>query len=70
MAILQPVEVILYNLKHAEVAEMADALASGVSERKLMGVQIPPSALCPEDAVDPEAGQPLCCCRKLRYVPG
>ena len=28
----------------AEVAELADALASGVSERKLMGVQIPPSA--------------------------
>jgi hypothetical protein len=29
---------------HAEVAELADALRSGRSERKLVGVQIPPSA--------------------------
>jgi hypothetical protein len=29
----------------AEVAELADALGSGLSERKLVRVQVPPSAL-------------------------
>ena len=29
---------------HAEVAELADALASGASGRKVIGVQIPASA--------------------------
>jgi hypothetical protein len=36
----------------AEVAELADALGSGLSERKLVRVQVPPSAL-------PVAGQKL-----------
>ena len=31
-------------IKNAEVAELADALASGVSGRKPMRVQLPPSA--------------------------
>ena len=60
----------LGNLQHAEVAEMADALASGVSERELMGVQIPPSALDPQNMAAPETGQPFFFCLKLRYVPG
>ena len=30
---------------HAEVAELADALGSGLSGRKLVRVQVPPSAL-------------------------
>ena len=37
---------IYYNnsVNSAEVVELVDALVSGTSERKLVGVQIPPSA--------------------------
>ena len=33
------------QLAHAEVAELADALGSGLSSRKGVRVQVPPSAL-------------------------
>ena len=32
------------NVKYADVAELADALASGASDRKVMWVQVPSSA--------------------------
>ena len=36
--------VALSNTKYADVAELADALASGASDRKVMWVQVPSSA--------------------------
>ena len=36
--------VALSNVKYADVAELADALASGASDRKVMWVQVPSSA--------------------------
>ena len=36
--------------RQAEVAELADALRSGRSDRKVMRVQIPPSAFSPGQA--------------------
>ena len=39
------------QLAHAEVAELADALGSGLSSRKGVRVQVPPSALDQEDRI-------------------
>ena len=33
-----------YHLSLARVAELVDALASGASDRKIVGVQVPPRA--------------------------
>ena len=44
------------NVKYADVAELADALASGASDRKVVWVQVPSSApyWCNEIDIVPE----------------
>jgi hypothetical protein len=50
---------------HAEVAELADALGSGLSDRKIVRVQVPPSApFCSK----PAETQVICSLEKSIYV--
>ena len=47
------------RLPFAEVAELADALASGASDRKVMGVRVPPSAPFTASPGVPAASRPM-----------
>ena len=48
------------ELADARVAELVDALASGASARKGVGVQVPPRAQ-PESSLKTGLDQPFCC---------
>ena len=58
-----------YHLSLARVAELVDALASGASDRKIVGVQVPPRAQN-FFGVSPVGGAPNLCIGVLPWVWG